>query len=70
MEKMTTLTLVNAHFHMTNKLFDDFKMLIQVDWNRQQLEKAVKFFMTKYENNLVKNSTFQFIHKGKKLADN
>lgn len=56
-----------CHFQISNKLLDDFILDVDLEWSCEELEKTVKYFLTKYESNLFKNSIFQFIIGNLKL---
>lgn len=45
-------------------------MEICVQWTNKEIEKAVKFFNTKYENDYLKMEQIQFVILGKLLEDN
>lgn len=46
---------------MTNKLLDDFYLEIDLTWKRKDIEQAIKFFNTDYENNILKDIYLNFI---------
>lgn len=60
---------VQCLFQMTSKILEDFYLAINIRWRRADIERAIKYFNTDYENNLFKDQKLEFVIYGKKLEE-